>query len=84
MDQLSVLQAWLLIGIPSLVIAAALYVARAPLTGILAFFVLFAGFGGMAMVHRPSAGALGGLLALLYAAGRGGVNERGARPNYRA
>lgn len=84
MDSLGVLQAWLLIGVPALVLAAALYLMRTPVFGMAAFLVLAAAFGAMALIDRASAAVLGALLALLYGAGRGGSRERGdGQPNWR-
>lgn len=75
---MTVLQAWLLIGLPALLLSTALFVGRSPVRAALGYVVLVAGFLGMAGVERVSAGVVGGLLALLYAAGRGGRREREA------
>lgn len=73
---MSVLQAWLVIGIPGLVVGLGLFVVRSPVRALLGYVVLAAAFVGMALTHRVSAAVFGGLLALLYAAGRGGDMER--------
>lgn len=84
MESLGVLQAWLLIGLPALVAAIGLSLKRTPVAGMLAFLAVAAGFGAMAMADRASAGVFGLLLALLYAAGRGGAGERGSdQPDWR-
>lgn len=84
MDSLGALQAWLLIGIPALVLTIGLYLVRTPLFGMAAFGVLAAAFGAMSLVDRASAAVFGLLLALLYAAGRGGSRERGdGQPDWR-
>ncbi|MGH8909308.1 MAG: hypothetical protein ACRD0K_23145 [Egibacteraceae bacterium] len=70
------MQLWLLVGIPTLVIGLALFLRRSPIRALLGYMVLGAGFGITSVVHRPSAAVFGGLLALLYAAGRGGPMER--------
>lgn len=84
MESFGALQAWLLIGIPALVLTIGLYLVRTPVFGLVAFLALAAGFGGMAMVDRASAAVFGLLLALLYGAGRGGSRERGeGQPDWR-
>lgn len=85
MESMGALQAWLVIGIPALVLTTGLFLKRTPVFGTLAFLVLAAGFGAMAMADRASAAVLGALLALLYAAGRGGSRERPAdgQPDWR-
>lgn len=69
-------QAWLVIGVPALVLGVALFVRRSPVRSALGYLVLFGAFAGLAAYHRPSAALFGGLIALLYAAGRGGRMER--------
>lgn len=84
MEELGVLQAWLLIGLPAIFVAMGLYVGRTPARGMLAFLALFVAFVALAFVDRASAAVFGGLLALLYAAGRGGSGERAAKgPDWR-
>lgn len=73
---MDVLQVWLLIGIPTLALTGALFVRRSPWRSVLGYAVLLAGFGGMAVYDRANAAIFGGLVALLYAAGRGGAIER--------
>lgn len=72
---MSVVQVWLLFGIPALLLGLALFVGRSPWRAILGYVVLLAGFGTVAAFDRASGAVFGGLLALLYAAGRGGVGE---------
>lgn len=76
---MSLLQAWLMIGVPGLVLGMGLFVVRSPARAMAGYVVLVATFVGMALVDRMSAAVVGGLLALLYAAGRGGDLEREER-----
>jgi hypothetical protein len=78
---LSVLQAWLVIGVPALVLGLALFLGRSRPLAWLGYAALAIGFGGLATVHRPSAAVFGGVLALLYGAGRGGAAESAAEPS---
>ena len=68
-------QAWLLIGIPSLALGLALFLRRSTWRALLGYAVLLGGFAGLAVTHRPSAAVFGGITALVYAAGRGGGVE---------
>lgn len=69
------LQVWMLIGIPSLALAGAMFIQRSTWRAPLGYAALLAGFGGMAVYDRTSAAVFGGLTALMYAAGRGGAIE---------
>jgi hypothetical protein len=71
----SLLQAWLFIGVPGLVVGLGLFLVRSPARALVGYLVLVAAFAGMAAVHRVSAAVFGGLIALLFAAGRGGDME---------
>ncbi|CAN5635122.1 hypothetical protein BH24ACT15_BH24ACT15_18520 [soil metagenome] len=73
---MNTLQVWMLIGIPTLMLAAAMFVRRSPWRSYIGYAALLAGFAGMAVYSRTSAAVFGGLTALLYAAGRGGTLER--------
>lgn len=73
---MDVLQVWMLIGIPALALAGAMFVRRSPWRAAVGYLVLLAGFGGMAVYDRANAAVFGGLIALLFAAGRGGSLER--------
>lgn len=73
---MSTVVAWFVIGVPSVAVAAAMFLGRSPRRALLGYVALIAGFAGMAVVDRVSATVLGGILALLYAAGRGGTIER--------
>ena len=68
-------QAWLLFGIPLLVLGGTLFYGRSRPRTLLGYAVLLLGFGVMAAFSRASAGAFAALVALLYAAGRGGSAE---------
>lgn len=69
---MSTTQAWLLVGIPALVIGIVLYTARSRRLGALGLLVMLVGTLVLATVNRVSAAALGSIIALLYAAGRAG------------
>lgn len=73
---MNVLQVWVLIGIPALALAGAMFVRRSSWRALVGYAALLAGFGGMAVYDRTSAAVFGGFVALLYAAGRGGAMER--------
>lgn len=81
---MSTMQAWLLVGIPALVIGIVLYTARSRRLGALGLLVLLVATLVLATVDRVSAAALGSIIALLYAAGRAGggaaVGEDPVRP----
>lgn len=72
---MDVLQVWMLIGIPALALAGALWLRHSPWRAALGYGVMLAGFFGMAYYDRVSAAVFGGLIALVYAAGRGGSIE---------
>ncbi len=76
---MTIMQAWLLFGLPALVLGLALFVGRSPWRSVLGYVVLLAGFGALAVFDRASAAIFGSLVALLYAAGRGGQDERAAQ-----
>ena len=73
---MTTLQAWMLIGLPSLALAGAMFVNHSPFRSLIGYVALLAGFGGLAYYDRVSAVVLGGVVALFYAAGRGGSVER--------
>ncbi len=73
---MNVLQVWMLIGIPALAIAGAMFIRRSSWRAYVGYAAMLAGFGGMAVYDRTSAAVFGGLMALLYAAGRGGSLEK--------
>ncbi len=72
---MTVLQAWLLFGIPALSLAVAMFVGRSRWRSLLGYLALAVGFGLMTVFHRPSGAIFGALLALVYASGRGGTRE---------
>lgn len=72
---MSILQVWLVVGVPALVLAFALFYGTSPLRSALGYLVLMGAFGLMLTVDRGSAAVIGGIAALLYAAGRGGQAE---------
>ena len=69
---MSTTQAWLLVGIPTLVIGIVLYTARSRVLGGIGLLVMLGGLAVMVTVDRISAAALGAVVTLLYAAGRAG------------
>lgn len=73
---MTAVQAWLLVGIPTLVLALALFLRPTGLRAAAGYAVLLAGFVAMTFWHRASGALFGGLVALLYAAGRGGAGRR--------
>ncbi len=72
---MTLLQLWLVVGIPALALAAAMFVGRSRWRSLLGYLLLLIGFGVMAAFHAASAALFGGLLALVYASGRGGDRE---------
>lgn len=72
---MSVLQVWLVIALPALVVAAALFYGRSRLRSALGYVLLLVAFGAVLTVDPGSAAVLGGFIALLYAAGRGGQTD---------
>ncbi|MDP9405556.1 MAG: hypothetical protein M3O86_02995 [Actinomycetota bacterium] len=75
---MTILQVWLGVGVPAIVLALALFYGRSPLRTMLGYVVLLAAFAAITTVDRASGAVIGGVIALLYAAGRGGQAERGA------
>jgi hypothetical protein len=76
----TLLQAWLLLGIPALALGMAMFVGRSRWRSLVGYLVLIVGFGVMLPFDRASAAAFGGLIALMYAAGRGGESDSGPDP----
>lgn len=72
---MTILQAWLFVGIPCLVAAFALFYGRSRIRTLLGYLVLAVAFGVMMLFDRSSAAGIGAIGALLYAAGRGGAAE---------
>ncbi|CAN5337274.1 MAG: hypothetical protein H0V93_16675 [Euzebyales bacterium] len=77
---MSLLQAWLFVGVPALALGLAAFLGRSRWRSGLGYLVLLAGFGVMTLFDRASGAVFGGLLALLYAAGRGGNADSGPDP----
>ncbi len=77
---MTVLQAWLLIGIPCLVLGMGLFLGRSLLRSALGYLVLGVGFAAMMVYDRASGAFFGALIALAYAAGRGGSADVGPDP----
>jgi hypothetical protein len=71
----TLLQVWLFVGIPALALATAMFVGRSRWRSLLGYAALLVGFGVMVFFDRTSAAIFGGLLALVYASGRGGDKE---------
>ena len=72
---MTILQAWLVVGVPLLIVAFALFYGRSRVRTALGYLALLVAFGVMVTVDRSSAGVIGGLAALAYGAGRGGQAE---------
>lgn len=82
---MSVAQVWLLIGVPVLVGAIALYTARMPVLGALGVLLVLGAAAAVAAVDRASGAVLGVVAVLLYAAGDAGrAAVAGADPVRRA
>jgi hypothetical protein len=81
----TVVQVWLLVGVPVLVAALALYTARSPALGALGVLLTLAAAAGVALVDQASAMVLGIVGVLLYASGRAGdgaaVGDDPVRPD---
>lgn len=77
---MTVLQAWLLFGIPCLVLGLALFVGRSMWRSLVGYLVLGIGFATMMIYDRASGAFFGALIALAYAAGRGGSADVGPDP----
>jgi hypothetical protein len=78
---MSVVQVWLLFGIPALLLGLALFVGRSTWRSGLGYIVLLVGFATVAAFDRASGAVFGGLLALLYAAGLGRDRAEEADPD---
>lgn len=72
---MNTLQVWMLIGLPALALAGAMFVRHSSWRAYVGYAALLGGFAGVAVYDRTSAAVFGGLVALLYAAGRGGAVE---------
>ena len=72
---MTILQVWLVVGIPGLILAFALFYGASTVRTTIGYGVLLIVFGLMLTVDRGSAAVIGGIAALLYAAGRGGEAE---------
>ena len=75
---MTVAQVWLVVGLPALALAFALFYGRSRIRTMLGYAVLLAAFGIVVAVDRASGAAIGALAALLYAAGRGGQADVGS------
>jgi hypothetical protein len=69
---MSVVQVWLLIGVPVLLAAFALYTARSPALNAVGVLVALAGALVVTAFDRASGAVLGVLAVLLYASGDAG------------
>jgi hypothetical protein len=72
---MDVVVVWLVAGVPALTVAAVMFVTRSRRRALLGYLALAVGFGVVATVDRVSGALLGLLIALLYAAGRGGRDD---------
>lgn len=73
---MTLLQAWLFIGIPAAALGLAMFIGSSRWRPLVGYAVLLVGFGGMVAFHAPSGAAFGLVAALLYATGRGGSGEQ--------
>ncbi|CAN5899867.1 hypothetical protein BH23ACT10_BH23ACT10_10370 [soil metagenome] len=69
---MSVVQVWLLVGVPVLVAALALFTARSSVLAPLGVLAMLAGAVAVASADRASAAVLGVIAVLLYATGGAG------------
>lgn len=69
---MTVVQVWLLIGVPVLAIGLALFTARSRWLGALGVLVVLAGAVAVALVDRASGAVLGVVAVLMYATGTAG------------
>jgi hypothetical protein len=76
----TLLQAWLFIGIPAAALGLGMFIGSSRWRPLLGYLILIVGFVAMAAFHRPSGALFGVLIALLYAAGRGGSGEQVVTP----
>lgn len=76
----TLLQAWLFIGIPAAALGLAMFLGPSRWRPIVGYVLLLVGFVGMGAFHAPSGALFGLLIALLYAAGRGGSGEQRVSP----
>lgn len=72
---MTLLQAWLFIGIPAAALGFAMFIGSSQWRPLVGYAILLIGFAGMVWLHAPSGAIFGLLVALLYAAGRGGSGE---------
>ena len=72
---MDILQAWLVVAVPLLIAAFALFYGRSRIRTALGYLALLVAFGFMVTIDRSSAAVIGGLAALAYGAGRGGQAE---------
>ena len=77
---MSVLQVWLIFGLPALLAGVMLFLAASQLLNLLGYVVLGAGFAAVTTVDRASGAIFGALLALVYATGRGREPAGRSRP----
>lgn len=73
---MTLLQAWLFIGIPAAALGLGMFIGSSRWRPLLGYLILAVGFVAMSLFHRPSGALFGVLMALLYAAGRGGSGEQ--------
>jgi hypothetical protein len=71
----TVLQAWLIVGVPGLILAFSLFYGQSKVRTAIGYLVLAVVFGVLMVVDRASGAIVGGIAALLYGAGRGGQAE---------
>ncbi|HUH06406.1 MAG TPA: hypothetical protein VML96_01235 [Egibacteraceae bacterium] len=73
---MTVAQAWLLVGIPALVLALAMLVWGAKTGIVIAYAALAGGFATLITIDRVSGLVFGALLVMLYAVGPVGGSPR--------
>lgn len=73
---MTLLQVWLFVGVPAAALGLAMFIGSSRWRPLVGYLVLLVGFAVMAVFHAPSGALFGVLIALLYAAGRGGSGEQ--------
>ena len=72
----TLVQAWVFIGVPAVALGGAMFIGASRWRPLVGYAILLVGFGGMVWHHAPTGAVFGLIVALLYAAGRGGSGER--------
>lgn len=77
---MTVWQAWLFFGVPCLALGLAMFVGSKMWRTMIGYLLLIVGFATMTVFDRLSGAVFGAVIALMYAAGRGGDMDAGRDP----